>query len=111
MSAQIIIITGPDRGRSFTRALGSTLRIGRSSETTTQLTDPSVSRVHCEIFYDGARALLTNMSDKGTLVNGKRVTQHPLRHGDVARIGGTEFRFALTAMDEAETIMQPLPPR
>jgi serine/threonine protein kinase len=107
MSAQIVIISGPDKGRTFSLSAGAPLQVGRSQSTATKLSDPSVSRVHCEIEYDGQQAMLVNISSNGTVVNGKAATQQTLRHGDVVRVGGTEFRFQLTNVEEAETVLQP----
>jgi S-DNA-T family DNA segregation ATPase FtsK/SpoIIIE len=109
MSAQIVILLGPERGQTFSIPTGATLVVGRALETQTQLTDPAVSRLHCEIANDGAQSILKNLSDRGTQVNGKPVTQHTLRHGDVVRIGGTEFRFVLGSMEDSDTILQSAP--
>src|SRR5262245_26747622 len=106
MSAQIQIVIGPDRGRTFVLPANGTLNIGRSNTTDTQLTDLSVSRLHCRIDFDGARATLVNVSSKGTMVNAKPATAQELRHGDLIRIGNTEIRFAVVAMAEAETLVQ-----
>src|SRR5262249_11642877 len=95
MSAQIVIVTGPDKGRSFPLPTDEPLQVGRSQTTPTKLTDQTVSRVHCQIDFDGNRAVLTNISANGTTVNGKAVTKHELRHGDLVRVGVTEFRFQL----------------
>src|SRR5262245_59639320 len=110
MSAQISIISGPDQGRSFPLTAGNTLQIGRSQASTTKLSDATVSRVHCEIEYDGNRALLINISSNGTLLNGKSITQQELRHGDLVRIGGTEFRYQVAEVSEAETAFQSAAP-
>lgn len=107
MSARIQIIVGPDLGRVFVLEAGSTLEIGRSLSTPTQLTDAAVSRVHCRIEFDGASATLHNLSSKGTQVNGTVATMQQLHHGDVVRIGHTEFRFSLDSLGEAETLYQP----
>jgi pSer/pThr/pTyr-binding forkhead associated (FHA) protein len=109
MAARIIVVTGPDRGQSFQLLAGSTLQVGRAQTTGTKLSDPSVSRTHCEIHYDGTRAEVVNLSDKGTAVNGKTVPQQELRHGDVIRIGATELRVQIAAVEEAETVLQPAP--
>jgi serine/threonine-protein kinase len=107
MSAMIQVILGPDRGLSFSIAPGGVFTVGRSQTTDTRLTDASVSRLHCQIEFDGQRAQLLGVSTKGTLLNGKPVTREELRHGDIIRIGGTEIRFALTSLAEAETLLQP----
>ena len=106
MSAQIQVILGPDRGQTFLLPASGTLTVGRSHATDTKLTDASVSRVHCRIEIDGQRAVLINISPKGTQVNATPVTEQELRHGDVIRVGATEIRFALTALAEAETLVQ-----
>src|SRR5690348_15475768 len=95
MSAQLVVTAGPDRGRSFPLNLGETLQVGRSQATATKLTDPTISRVHCEIEWQGEKLVLINISTAGTTVNGKPVSQHELRPGDVIRLGSTELRYQL----------------
>lgn len=107
MSAKIQVIVGPDRGRTFAIAPRGTLNVGRGHATDTQLTDAAVSRLHCRIEFDGRRAVLFNVSAKGTKVNDTPAAQQELRHGDLIRIGDTEMRFALAALADAETLMQP----
>jgi serine/threonine protein kinase len=99
MSALLVITAGPDRGRSFPLTPGTTLQVGRSQATATQLTDASVSRVHCEIEFDGARAVLINISTNGTQINGKPAAQAELKPGDVIRVGSTEMRYQLAGAE------------
>jgi serine/threonine protein kinase len=103
---QIIVTAGPDKGRFFPLLSGETLQIGRSQASSTRLTDPTTSRVHCEIEWDGVRAVLVNISTSGTLVNGQPTTQAELKPGDVIRMGSTEMRFQI-AGDEATTVAPP----
>jgi serine/threonine protein kinase len=110
MSAQIVIVSGPDKGQSFPLPPGGSLQVGRGLATATKLTDLTVSREHCRIDCDGDHAVLLNISTNGTFVNGKSVGQHPLKHGDLVRVGGTEFRFQQQAVEEAETVLQPAGP-
>jgi serine/threonine protein kinase len=107
MSAQIMVFSGPDKGQTFSLPSGITFQIGRSQSTPTRLSDQTVSRVHCQIEFDGKRAVLMNVSSKGTTVNGKEVTEHELRHGDLIRVGTTELRYQVTAIEEASTVLQP----
>lgn len=104
MSAQLVVTAGPDRGRSFTLTPGQTLQVGRSQATTTKLTDPTTSRVHCEVEWNGDNILLINISTAGTLVNGKPVSQHELKSGDMIRLGSTEIRFQLGEGAEMSTL-------
>jgi serine/threonine protein kinase len=101
MSPQLVVIAGPDLGRTFPLAEGQPLQVGRSQSTVTQLNDPTVSRVHCEVEWDGAQAVVHNISTNGTLVNNEKVTEATLRHGDVIRVGNTELRFQ---SEEATTL-------
>jgi serine/threonine protein kinase len=104
MSAQFVVTAGPDRGRSFSLTQGQTLQIGRSQATATKLTDAAISRVHCEVEWDGDKILLINISTAGTLVNGKPVSRHELTPGDVINLGSTEIRFQLGDAAEQSTL-------
>ncbi len=94
MAKQLLVVAGPDKGRTFPLLPGDSLLIGRSQATQTRLTDAHVSRVHCEVQVEGERVLLLDSnSTAGTFVNAKRVTQQQLRHGDVIQVGETQIRF------------------
>jgi serine/threonine protein kinase len=105
MTAQIIVTAGPDKGRSFQMLVGEPLQVGRSKSTATKLTDPTVSRVHCEIEWDGERVTVHNISDNGTLINGVSIVEATLTPRDVIRIGETELR--LLADSEEPTTLGP----
>jgi hypothetical protein len=110
MSPMLVVVSGPDRGRSFPLLEGQTLQVGRSQATATRLSDPTVSRVHCEVEWDGRKAVVINISTSGTLVNGKAVAQHDLEPGDVIRVGSSELRFQLGPVAEAPTQPPPAKP-
>lgn len=67
------------------------IRIGRSEgQNDIVINHPSVSRVHCELFYDGdGNAFLTDLdSANGTYVNGKRVREPVLlKNTDIVKLG------------------------
>ena len=99
------VIDGPDGGRKFTLRDGQTLRIGRGPETDTQLQDPAVSRLHCEVNMIVNKALLKDAgSAAGTWVNGERVTECKLMPGDVIRMGNTKLTFLWSTLDESQTM-------
>jgi serine/threonine protein kinase len=105
MPMQLNVITGPDKGRLFPINEAVPLIIGRSKDTETRLTDPHVSRIHCQVQVDGdAVVILDRGSAAGTLVNGKKITQQQLRHGDVIRIGDTQIRFESDEVDDHSTL-------
>src|ERR1043165_5584986 len=93
MAKQLVVLAGPDEGRSF--SLGTDdIMIGRSRATETQLTDPHVSHIHCELVVEGNKHILIDHdSGSGSFVNGKEIQRQPLQHGDLIRIGSTHLQF------------------
>jgi pSer/pThr/pTyr-binding forkhead associated (FHA) protein len=58
------------------------------------LDDASVSRRHALVLErDGAPVIADDRSRNGVFVNGRRVREARLRHGDEVRIGGRVMRF------------------
>jgi serine/threonine protein kinase len=103
---QLVIIAGPDKGRTFPLEPGEPLRVGRSQTTPTRLTDPHVSRVHCEVQFDGKRVTIKDAkSAAGTFVNGQRVSEQTMQPGDIIRIGETELRLEGARDADAETLV------
>src|SRR5262249_47371366 len=102
MARRLVVLTGPDQGRAFTLPEADTLLLGRSKATETRLTDPHVSRVHCEVDAHGGSVAVHDFdSAGGTFVNGQRVQRQELHPGDVVRIGETELRFEDDAAEAA----------
>jgi serine/threonine-protein kinase len=88
------------------------LLLGRSRATDSALLDPHVSRVHCQIMPEGSRHVLVDFdSAGGTFVNGKQVTRHELRTGDLVRIGTTHLQFVeeQAAADRTAAMAAPVP--
>jgi anti-anti-sigma regulatory factor len=99
-----MVVAGTDRGRTFPLEEGQTLVIGRGMNTETKLTDPRVSRVHCQVRLAGDRLHLTDAgSSTGTLVNNRRVVEEDIGPGDTFLIGSTRLRFDLGLGQEATT--------
>jgi hypothetical protein len=68
--------------------------IGRSSACDVPLDDASASRRHAELRRRGGKTVLVDLdSTNGTLVNGRRVREAPLRAGDRITIGTTAIVF------------------
>lgn len=93
MSSKLIVLAGPDEGLVF--PLGSeVVLLGRSRATETHLTDPHVSRVHCQIVPENKKFVVVDFdSASGTFVNGKEVERHILQTGDLIRIGATHLQY------------------
>jgi hypothetical protein len=78
------------------------VRIGRAGDCDVRFdgnVDRTVSSHHAEIRFDGSGYVLVDtQSSNGTLVNGRRISQHELKLGDVIHIGGDagpQLRFEL----------------
>ncbi len=96
----ITILAGPEQGHIFKIARPSTT-LGRSNTCEVMITDPLVSRQHCQILLGmGGISLRDLGSTNGTFLNGARVTESPLRNQDVISIGGTRLRFAVEVSKE-----------
>jgi Protein of unknown function (DUF3662)/FHA domain len=80
-------------GRRYTLT-GPLTSIGRSSACDIALDDASASRRHAELRRRGGKTVLVDLdSTNGTLVNGRRVREAPLRAGDRITIGTTTIVF------------------
>ena len=68
--------------------------VGRRSDNDIVVIDLSVSASHAWIInQQGHCAIMNTLSTNGTYVNGKRVHEAILRHGDRVRLGQAEFVF------------------
>src|SRR5262249_10173726 len=96
MSLQLLVIAGPDKGRAFTLQNGTDLMLGRGSQSLYRLSDPRVSRAHCQLLLEGEQAVVVDNGGKGgTLVNNKPVQRQALKPGDVLHIGDTQLRLQI----------------
>jgi len=110
MGPRLIVIAGPDQGRAFALAEGQMLTVGRGPLSNTHLTDPKISRMHCQVQADGGKFRLTDMGSRGgIMVNGQAAPKRDLKPGDVIRIGETELRFELETAADATADFEPAP--
>ena len=94
--------------------------IGRHGDNEIILPDNQVSRHHAEIVMQGGRWLIADLgSANGTYVNGERLSgPHVLNHGDLVRVGQTQFRVEIAAaiaaqdtlVEQARALMADAPP-
>jgi pSer/pThr/pTyr-binding forkhead associated (FHA) protein len=79
-----------------------TTRLGRSHTADVVLEDASVSRRHALIVRrDGRSVLLDDRSLNGIQVNGARVSEAPLNHGDEILLGRIAVRYVEVGGSEA----------
>jgi hypothetical protein len=73
---------------------GSVVQIGRAPSCDIVLDDRNVSRRHAEIRRRGPVVVLIDLdSTNGTIVNGRRVREHPLADGDRITLGNSRLTF------------------
>ncbi len=106
MQAYLRVTAGPDNGRMFNLAEGVTLTIGRGDKSDTKLTDMAISRLHCELKWEGNAFTLVDLdSVGGTLVDGKKIKDHDLRHDQEFQVGGTRLKLYTTGIADAQTVL------
>ena len=70
------------------------VQIGRAPSCDIVLDDRNVSRRHAEIRRRGPVVVLIDLdSTNGTIVNGRRVREHPLADGDRITLGNSRLTF------------------
>ncbi len=105
MAAKIIII-GPD-GRQE-RELYAHNTLGRHPNNTHQVLDRIVSKEHCHIDLVNGQYVLRDLGSlNGTYINGERVSEKALGHGDEITLGSTRVVFQAAPSAQAS----PPPPQ
>ena len=106
MQHQLVIIEGPDAGKTLPLLDGQTLTVGRGQASDVRLNDPRVSRIHVRLQVDQGTVVVQDAgSSSGTQVNGGPIEQHTLRPGDVIQIGDTKLRYQLEGARDASTLV------
>jgi transcriptional regulator with PAS, ATPase and Fis domain len=91
-SVDVVVVEGRDRGKRATVTAG-VARVGTAPNNALPLTDPTVSRVHCELVVGAERVTLRDVgSTNGTFVDGLRVREVDLPSGTLVRAGSTTLR-------------------
>ena len=91
--ARLLVVQGADQGRRFEVATAP-VRIGRGVQCDVRVLDQEVSRRHALLTWsDDAWRISDEGSSNGTFVNGRAVTNQPLRSGDQIQIGRTILLF------------------
>ncbi|MBS0263706.1 MAG: protein kinase [Planctomycetes bacterium] len=91
------VVSGPHEGLEFQYDEHDTLLAGRSSEAQLRLqNDPHFSRNHFRLEVNPPACFLLDLGSRnGTYVNGNRVTQCDLQHGDVVSGGRTRIEVSI----------------
>ena len=100
--AMLIGMSGDVKGRDF-QINRSEITIGRRSDNTIILDNPTVSGNHCSLVQENDRFLLRDLnSTNGTRVNSREITESHLKTKDLVQVGSVEFLFDEEATENAE---------
>jgi predicted component of type VI protein secretion system len=84
------------------------ITIGRGSDNTIVVTDPSISTHHAQFLMEGDTYRLKDLdSTNGTRVNGKPVTETVLRFDDRIRFGAAEARYESSEVGGSKPLPKP----
>jgi len=91
--AKLVLLSPGLTGRTHELKLDKTT-IGRVEDNTFQIAEPSVSSHHCEILLQGSDIIVRDLnSTNGTFIGGEKVSESPLKPGQVLRLGQIEMRL------------------
>jgi pSer/pThr/pTyr-binding forkhead associated (FHA) protein len=118
MTLRLTVVAGADNGRSFVLSEGQVYVIGRGNDAQVQITDPRISRQHCQIDLTVNNGKLVDLnSTGGTFLNGEKIADSALNEGDRIQIGDSEMVFqgdvaaqtTLTSRPTAEPVQEEFP--
>jgi pSer/pThr/pTyr-binding forkhead associated (FHA) protein len=94
LAPRLVIESGPNKGDEYVVRKPVTL-IGRNEACDLIVSDPLVSRRHCQILWDGVYCTVEDLgSTNGTAVNGQPLTAaYALRPGDRLQVADVVFLF------------------
>jgi transcriptional regulator with PAS, ATPase and Fis domain len=96
LSVSLLVVDGPSRGKRVTLSDG-VARVGTAAGSELVLSDPTVSRVHCELRVRPSSVVIRDCgSTNGTFVEGVRVREGEVRPGALVRVGASSFRIEET---------------
>ena len=91
--AKLVVLSAGMTGRTQELKLDKTT-IGRVEDNTFQIAEPSVSSHHCEVLLRGSEVVVRDLnSTNGTFINGEKVTESPIKPGQILRLGQIEMRL------------------
>ena len=87
---------------------GQVVKIGRGSGSDTKISDPVLSRLHCEVVLDGANLSVRDLgSSAGTYVGREKIEQTNLAAGQSFQAGNTHFKIVSDSPLDAPTQLKP----
>jgi len=91
--AKLQLLSGPLAGQTYELKVETTT-VGRVEDNAFQIVDPSVSSHHCEILLKGNDVVIRDLnSTNGSFINGEKITESPLKPGQILRLGQIDLRI------------------
>src|SRR5512140_2639476 len=91
--AKLVLLSAGMTGRTHELKVEKTT-IGRVDDNTFQIAEPSVSSHHCEVLLQGNDVVVRDLnSTNGTYINGQKITESPIKPGQILRLGQIEMRL------------------
>jgi pSer/pThr/pTyr-binding forkhead associated (FHA) protein len=91
--AKLVLLSAGMTGRTHDLKSEKTT-VGRVEDNTFQIAEPSVSSHHCEVVLRGNDIIVKDLnSTNGTFINGEKVTESPIKPGQILRLGQIEMRL------------------
>ncbi len=104
--SKLVVMSEEMKGRTFELA-EERITVGRLPDNILRLEDKAISSHHAELILKGGDYLLRDLnSTNGTRVNGQRIIESRLCHGDMVSFGHLELQY----LSSTKGIPQPLPP-
>jgi pSer/pThr/pTyr-binding forkhead associated (FHA) protein len=95
--AKLVLLSAGMTGRTHDLKSEKTT-VGRVEDNTFQIAEPSVSSHHCEVVLRGNDVIVKDLnSTNGTFINGEKVTESPIKPGQILRLGQIEMRLETEA--------------
>src|SRR5512138_686099 len=95
--AKLVLLSPGMTGRTHELKVDKTT-IGRVEDNVFQIPEPSVSSHHCEVLLRGNDIVVKDLnSTNGTYINGQKVSEGPLKPGQILRLGQIEMRLETEA--------------
>jgi len=93
--AVLVVLEGNQAGirHELTR---DNMEIGRGNDVDIRIPEQGISRRHCLIFYKNNRFFVRDLeSTNGTFLNGAKIEEMVLKHGDKLQLGESTFLFLI----------------
>ncbi len=91
---RLVILTGPRTGETISLAGDGEFVIGRDAGCALPIEDGTISRRHAALRRDGQGFSVRDLGSRnGIRVQGRKVSESPLAHGDILHVGSVQLRF------------------